>query len=265
MAYNAKTNWVINETVQPEDLNRMEKGIRDAHTNKAESTLENVANSTFSSKAKSSGLDVPGSSNITYYVSPGGNDTTGTGTQSSPFKTLQKAVDSFPDSNPKGVIYDVVVSAGTYTGFTLRANKHIWISPEDIITVGKVSIYDGAMQVYDEVIFNEGVAVYDRGLLMLDRATITKTAGNNAMGVLCQSGGMFIVNDSITISNFSIGVNCTLAQAFISSVTISNGTTGVACNTGQVFIGENSISTTSKFVVSSGGRIFADGQTIIQQ
>lgn len=30
MAFNAKTNWQTNDTVMPEDMNRIEKGIFDA-------------------------------------------------------------------------------------------------------------------------------------------------------------------------------------------------------------------------------------------
>lgn len=35
MAYDAKTNWTENEIVNPEDMNRIEQGIKDTNTNKA--------------------------------------------------------------------------------------------------------------------------------------------------------------------------------------------------------------------------------------
>ena len=33
MAYNGKTNWQLNEIVKPEDMNRIEQGVIDAHEN----------------------------------------------------------------------------------------------------------------------------------------------------------------------------------------------------------------------------------------
>lgn len=45
MAFTAKTNWQLNDTVNPEDLNRIEQGIKDNDTNKLGKT-ENAASAT---------------------------------------------------------------------------------------------------------------------------------------------------------------------------------------------------------------------------
>lgn len=264
MAYSAKTDWKINDTVQPQDMNRIEQGINEAHIYKANNSLSNVNNDVFKTKAKASGVEVPAQSDITYYVSPNGDDSAGTGAIDRPFKTFQKAIDSFPDSNPLGAIYHIVAAAGTYAGFTLRANKHIWISPDDNITIGKISLYNGFVEIHDEVTLNDSIGIYNGATLVMNKVTVNKAAGALTTGVLCQYGGTLIIKDEITIIGFSLGISCFLAQAFISNAVIYNGDTGVSCECGHTLIGNESITTTAaKYVVHNGGRIFAGTETIV--
>ena len=265
MAFNAKTNWKINEYVQPDDMNRIEMGIQDVDTNKADSNMSNVPNASFSIKAKSSGMDVPPSGDITYYVSVNGNDTTGDGTADRPFKTLQKAVDSFPHSNPLGSIYYIIATEGTYDGFVLRANKNIWISAIGSVYIGRILLYNGFVHIQDKLTLNDSVFVFNTATLIVKEVAIDRTSGSGEPGVTCQYGGRFIVTYKLFINNVALGIDCLLAQAFINEMEMTGGSTGISCGCGQVNLGNEQISATTKYAVTNSGRIFIGSQTILQQ
>lgn len=265
MAYSPKTDWKLGDTVQPADMNRIEGGIKELDTNKANTNLSNVPNSTFSSKAKASGLEVPAYIDTTSYVSPNGNDTTGDGTAEKPFKTLQHAVNSFPASNPTGAIYHIVVTEGTYEGFILRSNKHIWISPQGNVTLGKIFLYNGFLHIQDSLTLNDGAGIFNAATLIITQAAITKPVGSSEAAVMCRFGGKFIVTDTITINSSSVGVDCVMAQAFINNMVMNDGLIGIACACAQVNLGAESISAATKYVVTNSGRIYVDSQTIVQQ
>ena len=266
MAYQAKTNWQLNEFVQPEDMNRIESGIRDVDLNKADSNLSNVLDATFLNKAKASGIEMPSSADITYYVSPNGNDTTGDGTGDRPFKTLQKAVDSFPYSNPLGSIYYIRVMPGTYDGFVLRSNKNIWISADsDNVYIGRILLYTGFVHIQNNLTLNDCVSIFNTANLIVQQVTIDRTSGSGEPAIICQYGGRLIVTDKISINNVHVGVDCLFADVFISHMVMTGGVTGISCNCGQVTLGKEEISAATKYVVTNSGRIYVDSQTIVQQ
>ena len=263
MAYSAKTDWKINDVVQPEDMNRIEAGVSALDTGKADTSLSNVTESDFSTKAKASGIDIPIKSNYRCYVSTSGNDTTGQGTSLRPYKTIQKAIDSLPDSNPKGVNYTIEIGAGTHEGFTLNTSKKIFLDTSAGCTIGQVMLYRGSVQFSDDVTLTDTIYVYGEAVLRMTTATINKT-GSMFTGIICQEGGVLVVQENITLSGFSIGLNCLRGQAFIAKMTMSAGNIGINCECGQVYVDEESISATTKYSVKGGGRIFAGSQTIIQ-
>ena len=61
-------------------------------------------------------------SDLIYYVSSEGSDTIGSGSEDSPFLTIQKAIDEMP-SNLNGKTVTVFVGEGTFQPFTV-SNKH---------------------------------------------------------------------------------------------------------------------------------------------
>lgn len=263
MAYSAKTDWKINDVVQPEDMNRIEGGISALDSGKADNSLSNVAEASFSAKAKASGIDIPLKSNYRCYVSTSGDDTTGQGTSVRPYKTIQKAIDSLPDSNTKGVNYTLDIAAGTYEGFTLNANKKILLDTSAGCTIGKIMVYQGVVQMDDEVTLSDAVYVYNGAVLRMVTATINKT-GNMFTGMHCQEGGILVIQENVTLTGFSIGLNCLRGQAFIAKMTMNTGNIGISCECGQVYVDTESISATTKYSVKGGGRIFAGSQTITQ-
>lgn len=264
MAYEAKTDWKLADTVQPEDMNRIEQGIKTIDASKANADLNNVNGTAFSSKAKSSGIDVPASGTVvTYYVSADGDDTAGTGTSSKPFKTLQKAVDALPHSNPRGAKYIIIPKAGTHSGFSLKANKRISIQPESGVVIGKMMFEAGVVEITGQLTINDTVNIYQGANLKINKATMTKgTSGTTA--IACQDGATLVVVNEIILNDFSFGVTCTRGTAYINKITMSTGTTGVDCDGGQVHVGAESISATTKYAVRNGGRIFVGSETITE-
>lgn len=265
MAYSAKTDWKTGDYVRPEDMNRMEGGIKQAHENKVDKDLSNVTDAAFANKAKTSGIDMPALNDITYYVSPNGNDTTGDGTGDRPFKTLQKAVDSFPYSNPVGSIYYIRVMPGTYDGFVLRSNKNIWISADsDNVYIGRILLYTGFVHIQNNITLNDCVSIFNTANLIVQQATIDRTSGSGEPAIICQYGGRLIVTDKISINNVQVGVDCLFADVIISHMVMTGGTTGISCNCGQVSLGKEEISADTKYVVTSSGRVFVGSETITQ-
>lgn len=264
MAYSAKTDWKLADTVQPEDMNRIEGGIKAVDANKANAALDNVNGTAFSSKAKSSGLDVPASGTaITYYVAADGDDTAGTGTSSKPFKTLQRAVDALPHSNPRGAKYIIVLKAGTHAGFSLKANKRISIQPESGAVIGKMMFEAGVVEITGQLTINDTVNIYQGASLKINKATMTKGTSSTT-AIACQDGATLVVVGELILNDFSFGVTCTRGTAYINKITMLAGTTGIECDGGQVHVGTEAISATTKYAVRNGGRIFAGAETITQ-
>lgn len=77
MAYNGKTNWQLDDIVAPEDLNRIEQGIKDADTNKLDKTgnatsatkLQNKRTITVSGAVTATPAQFDGTENISIPVS----------------------------------------------------------------------------------------------------------------------------------------------------------------------------------------------------
>lgn len=76
------------------------------------------------------------------YVSPSGNDSTGDGTQSKPFRQIQKAIQVMPFSS----IRNIYVAAGTYKKFYISNSKFVNIFLQgDVI----ISDNDSPIKIYD--------------------------------------------------------------------------------------------------------------------
>lgn len=262
MAYSAKTDWKLADTVQPEDMNRIEGGIKTVDSNKANAALDNVTGSSFSNKAKLSGLEVPATGTvITYYVAVDGDDTSGTGTSSKPFKTIQRAVDAFSHSNPKGTKYIIVPKAGTHAGFSLKCSKQISIQPESGAVIGKIMLEAGVAEITGDVSINDSINIYQGASFKVNNATMTKGTSSST-AISCQDGATLVVKGEIILNDFSFGVSCVRGTAYINKITMLAGTTGVSCECGQVHLGAESISAATKYAIRNGGRIFVGSETI---
>lgn len=96
MSYVAKTNWQLNDTVLPADMNRIEQGVKD---------LDNRYLST----------------DTIIYVATTGSDTTGNGSSTTPYRTIRKALSVIP-GNLNGFSPIVSIAGGTYAESVNVAN-----------------------------------------------------------------------------------------------------------------------------------------------
>lgn len=71
MSYEAKTNWQLNDTVLPADMNRIEQGVEDLDNRYLET-------------------------DTSLYVATTGSDVTGNGSESNPYATIGKAISVIP-------------------------------------------------------------------------------------------------------------------------------------------------------------------------
>lgn len=88
MSYEAKTNWQLNDTVLPTDMNRIEQGVKNLDSKFLET-------------------------DTTVYVATTGSDVTGNGTESTPYATIEKALSTVP-SNLGGHTFMILIVDGTY-------------------------------------------------------------------------------------------------------------------------------------------------------
>lgn len=157
MAYNGKTNWQLNEIVKPEDMNRIEQGVIDAHENLLTHKTDTNSHTDIRNKFNEFVKGVTGS-NATLTITKG-NDTTSTVTvnnvanATNATKAMQdstgqqinstyikglsvsgKTITYTKGNNTTGTIttQDTVythpnsgVSAGTYKSVTVNAQGHV--------------------------------------------------------------------------------------------------------------------------------------------
>lgn len=261
MAYNAKTNWLINEVVQPADMNRIEAGIAANDFGKADRDLSNVTAAAFSSKAASSNVEVYGTTNKVIYVSTSGNDTTGTGESAAPYKTIQKAIDSIPETNPFGVTYTINVLYGTHAGFTVKGNKKIKLNMGASATLGNIIIYAGNIEILGTLTCTGYVYVYG-GFLNAQYIKFTGSGGN---ALFCSHGGQIGITGWVEITGYTNGINCENSHAYIRQITMTGGNTGVQCTCGAVYIGTEAIASTTKYLITHGGSVFVGSKMFAQE
>ena len=264
MAYSAKTNWKNNDIVTPDDLNRIEKGISDS----AQKDLGNVTDAVFTAKAKKNNVAIYSTSLITLTVSPSGNDDTGTGTSSAPFRTIQKAIDALPDCNNLGVRYTINVAEGSYPGFTLGAFKNITMRMagativEGDITVNAGNLTISTVQSGTTLTLSSGVIKVSGGSLDINFAvTMTRATPGTGTAVTCDNGCHFGVKADFSIVNYNIGINCSHSYISIRKLKIEAAVSGIICESGIAQMGAGEVQADTKFVIQHGGRIYVGAQT----
>lgn len=244
MAYTPKT-WQNNDIVKPEDLNRIEQGIANAET--------------------------PPQSTIILYVSPSGNDASADGSSSKPFRTIQEAINAFPTSNDKSVVYTLNVAAGTYAGFTLKSSKAISATLSgQIIFTSDIYLDAGLLSLESNrantpsINFSKCHLFARGGNLNSDVPTSfgDYTTARNA-AIECSKCSVINLEGQLTISGINTAIRCQGATARVKQISTTEVTTGVSCNGGIVQIGEETISATTKFTTQFGGRIYVGAQTNI--
>ena len=241
MPYSAKTNWRNNDIVTPDDLNRMEKGIADSA-----SPAEDVS----------------------LYIAPSGNDDTGTGEVDKPFRTVQKAIDSFSANNALGKLCILKMAEGSYPGFTLSCFKRIEISAEGEIQItGDIVINSGRLTFVEESdtgIYLVGGRVIMNGGYFVCGVTlgITNQGGMvNAIAVECSESSHFATYSDVIVANYATAIKCSHSYISLHRFMTDVITTGIICDCGIVQIGDDVIQASTKFITQNGGRIYVGAQT----
>lgn len=243
-----KTNWNAADGVRNTDLNRIEENI--LHLRSTESLKE----------ARS------------VYVSPNGNDATGTGTSSAPFKTINKALSVIP-KNLGGYDVRVYLAAGTYdekvlvnhfgNGRLLFAGLNdtavnVTITGIDVLNthycqfVNTVNLTIGA----DALVVNNNSLVIITGSLVVNGGQYGISVSNNA-NLSCS--GDTTVNGAQAAVRVSNGA-CTL-----NIINGTGNTTGLYCMAGGkiTFTNAGALEAVTKYHAATGGRIYSGAQTSI--
>lgn len=143
--------------------------------------------------------------NVTLHVTTAGNDTTGNGTNGTPYRTINKALSTLPKNlNGKTVIINV--GAGTYSenvtvkdffGGTITINGNVGAS----VTVTGITI-ENANVLTDGInitVGSGGIFIGTNGLLFSAVSNITVSGATN--GVTLRYGGRLEVSTTLTINN----------------------------------------------------------------
>lgn len=204
----------------------------------------------------------------TIYVSPSGNDASGDGSESYPYKTIQHAIDCAP-KNLDGKTITINIAAGTYAekveiagfyGGTLR------------VAVGNVTI--NTMTIYEANVIITGTK-------------LTLSAGGNTYGFYVHRGGNAIVQCDLEVNGSSNGVyasygsrfsgknvavnSCTYAvvsiyaaMVYIAALSGSKNNNAIQSAAAIASIGSIEAGMAStQYVTTTGGRIYTGAQASV--
>lgn len=216
---------------------------------------------------------------ITLYVSPNGNDDTGDGSQSKPFRQIQRAVDSLPKNIGASEI-KVSVAAGEYGGFSINGfygsglSNHYSISivgesRESTIITGGINVSSCMCYVTIQSCTVKGensgcniVALHVSGIYMSDVALVGTTAVFGVWFDACLCAKIYYSE----VSNKSkAGILADGTMLYCARVSGTNNAVGIQSgsnNSGSagVVVGSGcTIDGTSKYNKEIGGIIFMDG------
>lgn len=210
-----KTDWAASDGIRDTDMNRIEENI----------------------KALYEGSAAYG--NIVVYVSPSGNDTSGDGSSTLPYRTISKALQSIP-SNFNGASVSLNIAAGTY-------NESVVISNHS----------GGALQITG--VSSASVTVNS---LVVDACSVSVSNINLTIkaspGLTVRNGGMFVSTGDVSVTGGSVGVSVlNNAQVSLNVAKISKVTTGISArNNGRVFVFQLNLTTVGTgMTATDGGRI----------
>lgn len=210
---------------------------------------------------------MPNETDSTIYVSAAGNDASGDGSESYPFRTIQHAVDFLPKNIANKEI-TINVASGTYaesvtisgfSGGTLR------------FAFGSVTINE--LQVFESCVILSGTAltiaasgktygVYlHRGANVICQIPLTINGAVN--GIYAAYGSTFESRNAITINSCTYAATAIYSSyVYISALAGSRNNNGIQAAAGIVSFGSiDSAMASTLYVTSAGGRIFSGAQT----
>ena len=202
----------------------------------------------------------------TVYVSTSGNDASGDGSESYPFKTIKRAVDSLP-KNIGGRTITINVAGGTYAedvvveGFSGAPLR---------LTFGAVTL--NTLTIYDSCVIASGTSLTlaangkqyglhaHRGANVICQLPTTINGAVN--GLFVGYGSRFAGRNALTINSCTYAATASYAaQLYVISLDGSKNNNGVTASAGIASIGSiNSAMASTLYATSAGGRIYTGAQ-----
>ena len=216
--------------------------------------------------------------NVILYVSTTGNDTTGNGTSSAPFATIQKAIDSLPKWLD-GHMASIDIKEGTYNEILELDGFQGGIlsigNPGRAITVRGVVVSTSNIVRLDfnitgnSLLSNAALTVRNGSIVDIGGEMVIDSASLGLPGIWADSGSMVITGYDLfgllknTIKNCTTAVFATgCSRIQLAAVAGSNNTTGFYADSGSVITyGSRTLTATTLHVTSNGGRIYTGSQT----
>ena len=220
--------------------------------------------------------------NVTYYVSPSGNDTNDGLTTNTRFKTIQHAIDLIP-TVMNGKTYKIMLANGTYNEDLLIQNKlggtvAIWGDKElygtnqaNDITISSidVSVCSNVAIQYMDLILNRtngtSLLVSRPSYIIFyrcEKVTINNNTNKTNTGIQTQQGATLVAVVApfyINYTNEAI-ISQTNGYVGIDVATINNSITGINSRSGgRVSFVTLTNNATTKATTSSGGRLLLGG------
>lgn len=203
------------------------------------------------------------------YVSTSGNDASGDGSASYPFKTIKHAIDAIP-KNLAGKEITINIASGTYA--------------EDVEVSG---FYGGSLRLAFGTVTINALSVYESCLLMTGTA-LTIAASGKTYGMHCHRGANVICQIPMTINGAENGLlagygsrfsgrnaitinSCTnavvstfAAYLYVVALEGSKNNNGIQAAAGIVSVGSVAAAMASTlYVTTAGGRIFTGAQASV--
>ncbi len=209
------------------------------------------------------------------YVSESGSDETGDGTESNPYREIEKALENVPIINGN-CEYEISVSAGTYKGFIAKnISATITLTGTIFITGRENSSY--AVEVDDSNIKFAGndhtvnitddsggalLYIHNGGDLNVYKGVLKLTGSGTERGIyIVSSAGFSQTEARISFDNLDTAIHVGTNSMFYSDAlygTVNNGI--IATNGGHVAYDTNNMTATTLVITSSGGRVYTGSQ-----
>jgi hypothetical protein len=228
MAWQApKTDWTSADGVRNTDLNRMEENSRVLYLEKLRG-------------------------NTTLYVSLSGNDTAGTGSSASPFRTISKAVSVLPrDLNGFSAIIHVASSGAFAETVDIKniSNGNIVIGgpANSTVSIMGLNIENSNVQVSNIAltVYSTGIFVGIGGSLVCASGSIAVTAG----GVTLRYGATMEVTTTLAISNADRALQVQYGStASVATLSGAGNNVGIYAYNSTVFVSTLGLTATTRIV-----------------
>lgn len=235
-----KTNWGAADGVRDTDMNRIEENILELYN-------------TESAKAAR-----------TIYVSPSGNDTTGTGASSAPYRTITKALSTLP-KNLNGQQTLINLAAGSYPetvnirdffGGTLTINGNAGA----VVNINGLDIRNCSVLLSAIALVVGTGGIYIGGPAVVYAASGSITVNGAAEGVTLRYGAILEVTTTLTINNTtSRGLQVQYAStASVATLTGTGNSIGVYVYHSTVFIRNQTIGAVTQ-TINENSAIYVGG------